>query len=526
MNTTKPPGIFNDAIGPVMRGPSSSHTAGAHRIASVILQMANNEVSKAKFRFHPTGTLATTYNTQGSDIGLAAGLLGMPITDERMPKALELAELEGIDIEFIIEDYPASHPNTYSCEITTKSGRVFTTTALSVGGGLIEFVEFQGFEIDVQMDLPTFLLERNTDEIDLLMSEISSNQILQNSLFFKQVISATENSLLVLIFKSVSERLAIYLDRLQGYLINPVYPVMGYIGGTLPFQTANDLEKFDDLDKTELWQCAMDYESVRSGIDEDTVYDKMKDIIKVFKNSINTGLKGTNYSDRILGSQSPGFLDALNSSKLLPAGPLNKMMAFTMAIMESKSAMEVIIAAPTAGSAGGLPGAILGMSEELDSSEDEVIKAFLAAGLIGVFISKQATFAAEVAGCQAETGVGAAMAAAGLIQLSGGNAKQALGAASLALQNILGLVCDPVGNRVEIPCLGRNVQSASNALSCANLILGGVDPVIPLSESITTMLEVGKALPRELRCTALGGLAITPTAKKIELKLKQNNDNN
>jgi L-serine dehydratase len=144
----------------------------------------------------------------------------------------------------------------------------------------------------------------------------------------------------------------------------------------------------------------------------------------------------------------------------------------------------------------------------------------LAAGLIGIFISANATFAAEVGGCQAECGSGSAMAAAALVSLSRGTAQQAVDAASMALQNVLGMICDPVANRVEVPCLGKNVLAASNALACANMALAGFDTVIPLDEVIETMDRVGKGLPPELRCTALGGLSITPTAKKIERTLQ------
>jgi L-serine dehydratase len=140
----------------------------------------------------------------------------------------------------------------------------------------------------------------------------------------------------------------------------------------------------------------------------------------------------------------------------------------------------------------------------------------LAAGLIGVFVAERATFAAEVAGCQAECGAGSAMAAAALVTLARGTADQAVGAASMALQNILGLICDPVANRVEVPCLGRNVMAASNALACANMALAGYDPVVPLDEAIETMHNVGVCLPSELRCTALGGLSVTDTSREIE----------
>ncbi len=143
----------------------------------------------------------------------------------------------------------------------------------------------------------------------------------------------------------------------------------------------------------------------------------------------------------------------------------------------------------------------------------------LAGGMIGVFIAAHATFAAEVGGCQAECGAGSGMAAAALVTLAGGSTQLAVNAASMALQNVLGMVCDPVANRVEVPCLGKNVLAASNALACANMALAGYDPVIPLDEVIETMDAVGKMLPPALRCTGYGGLSVTKTAKEIEQRL-------
>ena len=115
------------------------------------------------------------------------------------------------------------------------------------------------------------------------------------------------------------------------------------------------------------------------------------------------------------------------------------------------------------------------------------------------------------------------MAAAALVTLAGGSADQALGAASMALQNTLGMICDPVANRVEVPCLGRNVLAAANALASANMALAGFDPVIPLDEVIQAMDEVGKSLPATLRCTALGGLSVTETSERIRSTLDQRN---
>ena len=151
--------------------------------------------------------------------------------------------------------------------------------------------------------------------------------------------------------------------------------------------------------------------------------------------------------------------------------------------------------------------------------DEAVAKALLAGGMIGTFIATQWTFAAEVGGCQAECGAAAAMTAAALVTLAEGTLSQAVAAASVALQNMLGLVCDPVANRVEVPCLGKNILAAGNALACANMALSGYNPVIPLDEVIESARRVGQSMPCELRCTALGGLSVTNTSREIERRL-------
>ena len=203
---------------------------------------------------------------------------------------------------------------------------------------------------------------------------------------------------------------------------------------------------------------------------------------------------------------------------------LNHVILYTSAMMEVKSSMGVIVAAPTAGSCGALPGAVIGTATSMKLSQDEMVKAMLAAGIIGVFIAAHATFAAEVGGCMAECGSGSGMAAAAIIELKKGTLDQSLAAASMALQSSLGMVCDMIADRVEAPCLNRNVMASTTAISCANMALADYNHLIPLDEVIETMKKVGDAIPNTLRCTGLGGLAITKTAKKIEAMLAQNEE--
>jgi L-serine dehydratase len=270
-----------------------------------------------------------------------------------------------------------------------------------------------------------------------------------------------------------------------------------------------------------LWELAVHYESARGNISHDLVIDQMKEIVCILQKSIQQGIQGTKYADRILGYQSGQFQTLMENHQLLESGMLNQIILYVTAMMEVKSSMGVIVASPTAGACAGLPGACIGAASAMGLSLEETTHAMLAAGMIGVFIAAHATFAAEVGGCQAECGAGSGMAAAALVTLARGTASQAVNASSMALQNILGMICDPVANRVEVPCLGKNVMAASNALACANMALADFDAVIPLDEVIETMDRVGKSIPAQLRCTALGGLSITRTSKAIERQLQK-----
>ncbi len=224
----------------------------------------------------------------------------------------------------------------------------------------------------------------------------------------------------------------------------------------------------------------------------------------------------------MLGHQCGSFDELMRAGKLLDGGALNRIILYVTALMEVKSSMGVIVAAPTAGACAALPGAVIAMAEHMGLGEEDMARAMLASGLIGVFITTRWSFAAEVGGCQAEGGSAASMGAAALVTLAGGTLAQAAAASSMAMQSMIGLICDPVANRVEVPCLGKNVMAAANALSCANMALAGYDPVIPFDEVIDTAKQVSKQMPRELRCTNLGGLSITPTAIALEEKLAAN----
>lgn len=186
--------------------------------------------------------------------------------------------------------------------------------------------------------------------------------------------------------------------------------------------------------------------------------------------------------------------------------------AYAMGVLEVNASMGLIVAAPTAGSSGVVPGVLLALQKEYDISDERVIDALFNASAIGYLAMQNATVAGAVGGCQAEIGVASAMAASATVELMGGTPLQCTEAASTVLMNMLGLVCDPVGGLVEYPCQNRNASGASNALIAAEMSLAGIHQLIPLDEMMDIMYTVGKKLPPELRETALGGCALSPSA--------------
>lgn len=193
-------------------------------------------------------------------------------------------------------------------------------------------------------------------------------------------------------------------------------------------------------------------------------------------------------------------------------GPvLGRAITYAMAVLEVNTSMGLIVAAPTAGSSGILPGLMLALQEEYHLTDETIIKGLFNASAIGYLAMRNATVAGAVGGCQAEVGVASAMAAAAAVEVMGGTPQQSMDAASTAIMNLLGLVCDPVAGLVEYPCQNRNAAGVANALACAELALSGIRQLIPLDEMLDAMYRVGRGLPRELKETALGGCAVTPT---------------
>ena len=212
----------------------------------------------------------------------------------------------------------------------------------------------------------------------------------------------------------------------------------------------------------------------------------------------------------LIGGEAKLLSEHRSSGKAVCGNVLSRAITYACAVLEVNTSMGLIVAAPTAGSSGVVPGVLLALQEEFNLSDEEITNALFNAGAVGYLAMRNATVAGAVGGCQAEVGVASAMAASAAVELMGGTPGQCLSAASTVLMNMLGLVCDPVGGLVECPCQSRNAAGAANALAAAEMALSDIRQPIPFDEMLAAMYSVGKKLPYELRETALGGCAATP----------------
>ncbi|SHI04697.1 L-serine ammonia-lyase [Clostridium collagenovorans DSM 3089] len=259
------------------------------------------------------------------------------------------------------------------------------------------------------------------------------------------------------------------------------------------------------------------YEMENSDLSREEVIEAMKKNLDVMKDSANFAINNDVKSvSGLIGGDAKKIKKYADNNKSLSGEVMIKAMARASSSSEVNAAMGRIVAAPTAGSCGILPSVIITAGEQLNSSDEEMVKGLFTAAGVGNIIAQNATLAGAAGGCQAECGSAAAMGAAAAVEMMGGTPDMALHAASIVFKNILGLVCDPIAGLVEVPCAKRNIAGAVSALTTADLAMAGVKSVIPFDEVVDAMYRVGKQLPSELRETAKGGLAITPTGLKLE----------
>ncbi len=281
-------------------------------------------------------------------------------------------------------------------------------------------------------------------------------------------------------------------------------------------------EKCISQNKT-VYELAEDEEAKLLEVENDVVRLKVLEDLIAMKDAIKNGLKSKEKAiSGWCGDDCAKLIEGYKTRGALFGKTFEKITEYALATVEENLRMGRIVACPTAGSCGIVPAVIVAVSEENNISEAVQINGLLTAGIIGLIVSNKVQLAGAVAGCQAECGVASAMGAAALAQMLGGNVKEVINAAALALKNILGLTCDPVCGLVEVPCIKRNAFLAVHAVTAAELALCGVESKIPMDEIVDTLKITGQLMSPLLKETSLGGLAKTKTAQELEKKLFKN----
>ena len=510
---------LRDIIGPIMVGPSSSHTAGALRIASIARKLFGGTPATARFTLY--GSFAATGSGHGTDKALVAGIIGLAADDPTVSCSFELAEEAGVSIDIVWDTATAcDHPNTVDVHCEDGDGNVLDMRGVSIGGGAAVIRRINGIDVDITGEHTSVVVHQH--DVRGVLAHISSVLASCGINIATANLHRTEkrgDAFTVLetdddVDGKVREYLILHPDILNARVI----PAMSATDGEPVEVPADADEVFARWNYTSgaelLALCEREGATIAEAFrareealcakqgasaDIDAYLDR---VLAVMDTAATTPITAPERSiGGLIGGEAAKVTESLNGDdkKRHLMDPLTAQAAiYALATLETNAKMGIIVATPTAGSSGVLPGVLLAMRDVRGYSHDELREGILTAAAVGYIVARNASVSGAEGGCQAEVGSAAAMAAAAAVAMAGGTPTQALDAASNVIQCLLGLVCDPVGGLVELPC--------------AQIALAGVSNLVPFDENVAVMDKVGRELPMELRETARGGIATAPSA--------------
>ena len=288
------------------------------------------------------------------------------------------------------------------------------------------------------------------------------------------------------------------------------------------FQNVRELVALAEKENKKISEIMIEQEIMISGRSRDVIMEQMDRNLTVMEEAVERGLKGVQSVTGLTGGDAVLIQNYIASGKSLSGELLLDAVSKAVATNEVNAAMGTICATPTAGSAGVVPGTLFAVKNKLNPTREQMIHYLFTSGAFGFIVANNASISGAAGGCQAEVGSAAAMAAAAIVEMAGGTPQQCAEGFAITLKNMLGLVCDPVAGLVEVPCVKRNAMGAANALVAADMALAGVTSRIPCDEVIGAMYRIGQAMSPNLKETARGGLAATPTGKAISKAIFDN----
>lgn len=435
------PSIFNDVLAPVTQGPSSSNTVGPHRIGTIARAILDGRPEYLKIEMSRGGGFFDTFYSMDSDKAFLAGVLGKDLIKFNLGDIYQAAEEEGLKYEFIFSDRIAKQP-TEMGELTLKSSEeTIVLTGITLGGGEILIRDINGEPCQIKGIYPEEIIIKGSDKVRRIPS---------------------------------------------------VYPMETIKGAVPPFTNSVEMIGHCHRNEIPLWRAALDYECSLTGMSDKEIMNVAEETLNISYDSIAAGYGRDIEFEGVTVAKAPEIKEKLKDTTLIPMGAADNGALDALAIMEYSNSHGKIVCMPTGGASGIIPAAIKNTSGALGKTREDEIKALLTAGLIGVFYFP--THYHGALGCQAEVGVATSMAAAALTSLISDNPEACERAAVLAMQYIIGQVCDPIEGYAQIPCFIRNIASVPLAMTCANYAVLGIDTAVNLDGMADAVLRVGEKL--------------------------------
>lgn len=435
------PSIFNDVLAPVTQGPSSSNTVGPHRIGTIARAMLDGKPEYLKIEMSRGGGFYDTFYSMDSDKAFLAGILGKDLIKFDLGAVYQAAEEEGLKYEFVFSDRIAKQPTEMGELTISSSEETIVLTGITLGGGEILIRDINGEPCEIKGVYPEEVAIKGSDKIRHLPS---------------------------------------------------VYPMKTIKGAVPPFTCSEEMIEYCHRNEIPLWQAALDYECSLTGLSEKEILKTAEETLDISYASIESGFKKGIEFEGVTVAKAPEIKEKMKKTTLIPMGAADTGALDALAIMEYSNSHGKIVCMPTGGASGIIPAAIKNTSEALGKTKEDEIKALLTAGLIGVFYFP--THYHGALGCQAEVGVATSMAAAALVSLISDDPEAGERAAVLAMQYIIGQVCDPIEGYAQIPCFIRNIASVPMAMTCANYAVLGIDTAVSLDGMADAVLRVGEKL--------------------------------
>jgi len=469
-NSFKYPSIFNDVLGPVTQGPSSSNTVGPYRIGKLTRDMIKGRIQTVEFEMSERGGFRETFYSMDSDKGLLCGLLELDIVSDNLVKAYEIAEKMGLKYEFTFsERIDTDFSEKGELKITTilDSGKEekLVLTAVSLGGGEIFIPVVNGEEVNLS----------GRYEMSFTPKGLEGERVLHS-----------------------------------------VYPFDLKKDACPPFATSKEMVEYAKLPENKdrsFFELAIDYEVSVADFTREEVWQRAEKMLDIQYLAIEKGYEKEIKFDGVTVAKAKTIKDTLADIRLIPNGISDISGLDALSLMEYSNSHGIICCMPTGGATGIIPAAIKGASKSLGLSKKEEVQALIVSGLLGVFYYP--THYSGSLGCQAEVGIATSMASGALCSMLSNDVGKIEKAAVLAMQCLLGQVCDPILGYVQIPCFIRNVASVSLATTCANYAILGLDTGIDIDEMAKAVVRVGEGL-RSIRLNDKGCCACKHNLDTVE----------